>query len=45
MSPEVYQGMPYAFSTDVWSFAVVVFEMIVGRVSLFRIIVFSKLRS
>ncbi|EKM50446.1 uncharacterized protein PHACADRAFT_200389 [Phanerochaete carnosa HHB-10118-sp] len=31
MSPEVYQGMPYAFSADVWSFAIVVFEMLVGR--------------
>lgn len=36
MSPEVFTRTPYAFSTDVWSFAVILFTMVVGRVSLTR---------
>ncbi|PSR90568.1 hypothetical protein PHLCEN_2v4861 [Hermanssonia centrifuga] len=31
MSPEMWKGEPYTFSTDVWSFAVVIFLMVLGH--------------
>ncbi|XP_029653869.1 serine/threonine-protein kinase Nek5-like [Octopus sinensis] len=31
MSPEVYSGKPYDFTTDIWSFGVVLYEVITQR--------------
>ena len=33
MAPEVVANLPYTYTADYWSFGIMFFEMLVGRVS------------